>query len=365
MRKKTRFMLLTRHTDEELTEFLQKQAEAGWWLEANKGNRFTFVKRPYVGHRVCAYTFPSREPEIPTENQLRQELVLLRKQGWDMICISGPETLTDSRRHAFLAEEVLGSPLPKADAKEREKAAKRGKQKALANLALCLLYIAALSVVLLNDLARLVSNNGYLCFSIAFAGLLIASLALTLHSLRGKAGWLDVSTRLIFFMLVFAAVFLMVDGLWGDNGRTGVRTQIGETTVVLYHDAVPVALEDVGADVSGIWRSTRNVSSHSFLASYRHCFDESLGTRDERLSFISYTCFSVANPWMLKVVSRQNCGDNLTEDASFATRLGLDKICLSASHKNVLIQKGDTFVSIQSGFPLEERQIGVFLSALW
>ena len=47
MRKKTKFILLTRHTDEELTHFLQREAENGWWLIKNNGNRFTFVEKKY------------------------------------------------------------------------------------------------------------------------------------------------------------------------------------------------------------------------------------------------------------------------------------------------------------------------------
>ena len=81
VKKRNRFILLTRHTDQELTHFLQKEAEKGWWLEKNSGNRFTFVEKNCEGKKICAYTFFSRGPESSTEVQLGRELPYLRKKA--------------------------------------------------------------------------------------------------------------------------------------------------------------------------------------------------------------------------------------------------------------------------------------------
>ena len=139
VKKRNRFILLTRHTDQELTHFLQKEAEKGWWLEKNSGNRFTFVEKNCEGKKICAYTFFSRGPESSTEVQLGRELPYLRKKGWDQICVSKVENIFDSRRHAFLYMEKPTSFFPITEEDEIRKAEKRGWRKALSNLLLSLI----------------------------------------------------------------------------------------------------------------------------------------------------------------------------------------------------------------------------------
>ena len=148
MRKKTKFILLTRHTDEELTHFLQREAENGWWLIKNNGNRFTFIEKKYEGKRICAYTFFSRGPESSTEVQLGRELPYLRKKGWDQIGVSRAENIVDSRRHAFLYEEKPTSFFPVTEEDEIKKAEKRSIRKAISNLILNALYFAAAIILL-------------------------------------------------------------------------------------------------------------------------------------------------------------------------------------------------------------------------
>lgn len=63
VKKRNRFILLTRHTDQELTHFLQKEAEKGWWLEKNNGNRFTFVEKNCEGKKI----WPSGEEGVCTD----------------------------------------------------------------------------------------------------------------------------------------------------------------------------------------------------------------------------------------------------------------------------------------------------------
>jgi len=394
MKTKTGFLLLTRHSDEEITDYLQGNAEDGWWLRRVKGNRFFFEKRPYAGKRICAYTFLSRDPDSPTEVQLRHELPVLRKQGWDMICIGGPENIADTKRHAFLYEEHSGMqseaesgmasqavPIPKADSSVSTKSRGRGFRKALSNLILCLLYVSCLAFVLGSDLLRLISNNLYLAFTcvlaVALAGCFVLSVLAFVSRCKVLAKkddsgeiankgyrFLDHAARATAAMLAFMVAFLVFDSLWGNTSSVGARTQIGNEKVVLYSDEVPVTLDDLGADTTGAYRSTRHVSSRGALASYDYCFDQNLGNESGTLSFISYTSFDVQNAFLRRIVTHQTMSYDGRIDVAMAQELGVDMVFISRSGKQALVSKGTKTIAIRSGFDLGPSEIAQFAALL-
>lgn len=142
------FMLLAVHTDRELTNWLQRHAEDGWWLTENRGNTFIFKKRPYAGKRICSYTVSSSVLGVSAEDEFYDELDDLRKKGWNLLVMGMPESFTDKRRHAFLVEtprEDIPHPEIPLSAPEGQKALQRAAlKKAVSTLVLCLLYAVLL-----------------------------------------------------------------------------------------------------------------------------------------------------------------------------------------------------------------------------
>lgn len=399
MKTKTGFLLLTRHSDEEITDYLQRNAEEGWWLRRVKGNRFVFERRPYAGKRICAYTFLSRDPDSPTEVQLRHELPILRKQGWDTICIGGPENIADTKRHAFLYEEHPCTPLqsddtsgtasqpsqcvqiPKSDSSVSAKSRGRGFRKAMSNLVLCLLYASCLAFVLGNDLLRVISNNLYLAFTcllaLALAGCLVLSVLAFVSRCKVIAKkddsgeiankgyrFLDHAARATAAMLVFMVAFLVFDSIWGNTSSVGTRTQIGNEKVILYNDQVPVTLEDLGADTTGAYRSTRHVSSRGALATYDYCYDQNLGNESGTLSFVSYTAFDVPSAFLRRIVTHQSMSYDGRIDSTMAQELDIDMVFVSRSGKQALVTKGTKTIAIRSGFDLGSNEIAQFAALL-
>ena len=399
MKTKTGFLLLTKHSDEEITDYLQRNAEDGWWLRRAKGNRFVFERRPYAGKRICAYTFLSRDPDSPTEVQLRHELPILRKQGWDTICIGGPENIADTKRHAFLYEEHPCTPLqsddtsgtasqpsqcvqiPKSDSSVSAKSRGRGFRKAMSNLVLCLLYASCLAFVLGNDLLRVISNNLYLAFTcllaLALAGCLVLSVLAFVSRCKVIAKkddsgeiankgyrFLDHAARATAAMLVFMVAFLVFDSIWGNTSSVGTRTQIGNEKVILYNDQVPVTLEDLGADTTGAYRSTRHVSSRGSLATYDYCYDQNLGNESGTLSFVSYTAFDVPSAFLRRIVTHQSMSYDGRIDSTMAQELDIDMVFVSRSGKQALVTKGTKTIAIRSGFDLGSNEIAQFAALL-
>lgn len=379
------FLLLTRHSDEEITDYLQRNAEDGWSLRCVKGNRFLFERRPYDGRRVCAYTFLSRDPDSPTETQLRCELPILRKQGWDTICIGGSENIADTKRHAFLREEHPetnpNAPIPKADSSVAERSRGRGFRKALGNLVLCLVYVSCLAFVLSSDLLRVVSNDLYFVFTLlltlALAGCTVLSVMAFVSRIRvlvrkddgaeianGGYRFLDHAARATAFMLALMVAFLVFDTVWGNRSSVGTRTQIGGENVVLYSDEVPITLEDLGADASGAYRSTRHTESSGFLASYEYSYDQSLGNESGGLSFIAYTVYDVPNALLRRMVTHQTMSYDGRIDTAMAQNLGVDMVFVSRSGKQALVSKGSRTVAIRSGFELTPEALELFSSLL-
>ncbi len=378
MKRKVGFILLKCHDDSELTNYLQRKAEEGWWLSCVKGNRFIFERRAYEGRRICSYTFSSREPEIPTEIQLSRYLPQLRKNGWDTICFSGPENLVDNRRHVFLYEEKKGSPMPKCLDVEDEYALKCRKRKVFSNLLLCLLFELFIFIAIRSDLIRIVSSSSYLLFTLLFLISITACLCLSILSLavhlkdkkeRGSAlrsgqyRFIDHSTRLISVIIIVAILLMVIDGIWGGSASRGERVRIGEREIRVYSDELPLKLEELGIENKGSYRSKRLVESKSFIgASYVHCYDEMLGTEGPEVYLISYTIFRSPSRSLRNAVERELVDFRSTEDHKLANELGVDRALVSSRAK--LLVKGNDLLLVKSGFELSKDQLSVMRKLL-
>ena len=372
------FMLLSRHTDEELTDFLQRKAESGWMLKGNRGNIFTFRREPYHGQRVCAVTFFSQVPDIPTIKQVRQYLPLVRKRGWDSICIGQPENIFDSRRHVFLKAGDPEVPLPGWDKEEMAKAAKRGRKTALRCLATGLIFVAFLLFVLTNDLLMVVTSTPYLLFGSVFVLLLAAALVLAAVAIvvgrRKKKGlpvgprsyrWLDWASLCSSVMLLSLLLLLLADSLAGQRGSVGQRTTIGGDEVVLYSDQLPVTLEQLGGDTSGAYRTSRFLEGISPLAEYFYGFDESLGTTaSDEVSFIRYTVFTSPVEWVREWVMFQGMEKLAVCRPDLAEEWQVDTVYSTDDQLSFAVMEGEQVLIFRSGFPLEEEALRLLLERL-
>ena len=377
--KKTKFILLTRHTDEELSDFLQKEAEKGWWLKKNNGNRFTFIKKPYEGKRICAYTFFSRGPESSTEVQLGRELPYLRKNGWDQICVSKAENIVDSRRHAFLFEENKTDFYPLTEEDEIKKAEKRSWRKALSNLLLLTLYALASLFILFFDKVRLITSLPYLLSYSLYLILLLVSAVLSIRTFiwalncrkdrkkeieKGNYRFLDYSTLSTSIMLLFLLFVLVISSIWGNGGSKGTRVDINGSSVRLYSDIIPVSLEDIGMETKGAYRTTKIEERKSPFASYIHFYDQSFGGEENNLSYLSYTLFSSSYSKVLNMAQSELFSLSAVEDKEMGNILGVKSLERSTSKKKILIGNDDWILTIECSNELGEEELRKILTLL-
>lgn len=349
-----KFYQVTKHTDNEITLFLQKNREEGLALKKVTGNTFIFEKKPYDGRKVCALTLYRKGHDVSTELQVREELVYLRSKGWDTLAIGKPETLSDSRRHVYLIEEIPGSEIPKQDEKYEKKAERRGKRKALSNLVLSFLLLFVTYFLFSHSIVKVVSSNFYI-FSAAILSLfLLFSFTLNLLSFfervlkLTKKPYLDISTRVTFFFLLALFAFLLIDSFLGE-AKSSERVKIGSSTYKLYSDEIPLSLEDLGGNTKGKYRTTIKRESKSFLAEYNTYFDESFGLEEgetiydnakmEDISYVSYSIFSSPYNWLRKRAEKELYSQN------------------SKANNETIIREGDSFIAVKSGFPLGEDGI--------
>lgn len=376
--RKSSFLLLTCHTDEEITDFLQKKAENGWWLASMRGNRFRFERREHDGRRLCSFSFQASSAETPTEVQLRQELPLLRREGWDMIAISGPEDIADTRRHAFLYEEHPAASVPKAEGHGNERARKKGRRKSVSNLIVSILYLAFISALFSLDAMRITSSDAYMVAFALFLILLCCSLALSIRAVisiiedvkdhgryirKGLYRFIDHSTRMVFLSLIALVCFLAIDSLYGQSGRNGEKAEIGGEDVVLYSDDIPVTLASLGLDASGEARTAIFRESSSFMADYRYSYEQYLGEGASGDSYLSCTYYMSSSAFLRKLAERQLRNSQLTYEEGLSAYIGAE-VLASASMRDFLIRDGDAVIYIRSGKALESRQLEAVAAAI-
>lgn len=232
-----------------------------------------------------------------------------------------------------------------------------------------------------NDLLRVISNNLYLAFTcllaLALAGCLVLSVLAFVSRCKVIAKkddsgeiankgyrFLDHAACATAAMLVFMVAFLVFDSIWGNISSVGTRTQIGNEKVILYNDQVPVTLEDLGADTTGAYRSTRHVSSSGALATYDYCYDQNLGNESGTLSFVSYTAFDVPCAFLRRIVTHQSMSYDGRIDSTMAQGLDVDMVFVSRSGKQALVTKGTKTIAIRSGFDLGSNEIAQFAALL-
>lgn len=228
--QKKDFMLLAVHTDKEFTHWLQHHAEEGWWLQENKGNIFVFEKQPYTGRRICSYTVSSRAFGISAEDVFYEELPDLRKNGWDLLAMGMPETLTDRTRHAFLTDiprEDLPVPeIPQSDPDSQAALLRGALRKSASTLALSLIFAGVLIYSFISRKALLFQTAAGPVFAVVSAVLVILCMYFSVRAVfhygkavrepftnitSGNYRCLDKAVVLSSLMLAVLALYLIAD----------------------------------------------------------------------------------------------------------------------------------------------------------
>ena len=301
-----KFILLTQHTDKELTLILQDSEDKGLRLCSVKGNFFKFRNNTEELGKVCCTSFFPPQLEVPVASQVAEECVNLREKGWDTLCISGPETVFDSKRHIFLIKEKDNARDIVPDEKSEKQVKKRAKRKAFSSLAICILYLAVLALLFKFDLINIASDNLYLFFSLFSIPAVVFAIIRCSVALREQfrkepenLRILDKSTATVMILLLIFALFLFADAIWNNNKINDI-------------DSIPVCLEDFGIDTSGLKRIKKFTRSSSFICSYTHFFDEVLDkdADSDDVKYLSCSIFSsdctFINKKVLKQLAKQN-----------------------------------------------------------
>lgn len=368
-----KFFQITRHTDSELTAFLEKNRKEGRALVKVAGNSFYFENRNDE-RPVCSLSLYAHGRDVSTELQVREELVFLREKGWDCICVGRAETMDDRRRHVYLRAEVENPEILIPDEESEKKAAGRGKRKAVSNLLLCTLYFTAFFLLITHSLAKVFSSDSYIfSFLLLFVFLAVCTVYSTGAFIekffkRIKKPLLDLSTRLVFWFLVAFALFLLLDSFLSEK-RSSESIKVGSSTYKLYSDEIPLSLEELGGRTDGSYRTTTASSSSSFLASYSSYFDESFGVKEGEsvydrseeyeVAYISYAVFTTSWDSLRRAVEEEIYPYDKNVSLNIA---GADEAFLSQSA--YLIRKGDSIMVVKSGYTLSTDALEKLVSLM-
>ena len=374
--RKSSFLLLTCHTDEEITDYLQKKAEGGWRLSSVRGNHFRFTRKEYDGRRLCAYSFLALTHETTTEQQLRTVLPQLRREGWDMIAISGPENIMDTRRHAFLYEENPAESYPPRMEDDVRRIRKKSRRRMISNLCISLIYLLLILALFSLDIVRISASTPYIAASFAFSALLFSCLFLSIRALmtrredrkdheayiaKGLYRYLDYSTRMVFITLLLFISFLALDSLYGGAHR-GEKVDIGGSRITVYSDEVPLSLSDLGLMSGGEIRTSRLDESRSPVASYLYSYEQYLGEGADPRAYLSCTVYSSPFRFLRALAEKSIVRSALSASSFLSEAVGLETL-VSESGREILIRGGDTVLSARAGTPIGQ-DAAIALSSL-
>ena len=102
-----RFILLLNHDDASLSAYLEECLRRGEQFVKASGNIFTFKKVPPSNDRIRVVTYVNEDPDLKMKFQMEDYSALMKKRGWKVLFIGGPEDIFDSKRHVFLQTVFL------------------------------------------------------------------------------------------------------------------------------------------------------------------------------------------------------------------------------------------------------------------
>ena len=221
MERKREFLLIKQHTDQEITYFLQRQADNGWWLSASKGNWFVFDKKRVPNSRVMCLSVKAPDLGGGAEETIRKEYEEYRKKGWDVFVKGELENLRDSQRHVFLYSTDKNAKIIPSDEKKMKLVWLSGFIRAMANWAISMIYLSFILFLLTIYGKGLLFWYGVviaLCTALLFftsAVSFFISLAMKKNPKKymenGGYRLLDYGTRLATLVLILMAILLVLD----------------------------------------------------------------------------------------------------------------------------------------------------------
>lgn len=312
-----RFILLLNHDDISLSAYLQHCLAKGEQFVKASSNIFTFRKTDPSDERTAVVTYVNEDPDLKMKFQMEDYSALMRKRGWKVLHVGGPEDIFDSKRHVFLQTDRTDIPEPVTDPALGVKARRR-EMWSLIRCVTMLLLLTGFAIFFLGHDPDIFLSSNHIFFPCTVAAVLgVISLVFCvmggLTILRkaqcadGFRHFLCVDKAVLFCMLsVFGLVAALALDLifYPDAGRTVVS---GDQRMTVYRDDVPLRLEDLSIPVEGAYRSSRLTERNGLIMSGLYASDLSLsgsaGTEDS--SMIFYSVFRSKWESGLRWVSKQ------------------------------------------------------------
>ena len=163
-----RFILLLNHDDISLSAYLQHCLARGEQFVKVSSNVFTFRKCAPSDERIAVVTYVNETPDLEMKFQLEDYSALMKKQGWRVLQVGGPEDIFDSKRHVFLQTDQSDIPFPDTDPEMAQKAQKR-ESRSLLRCFVMLLVLAGFTIFFFRRDPNLFLRSNFVMFLCAAA----------------------------------------------------------------------------------------------------------------------------------------------------------------------------------------------------
>ena len=297
-----RFILLLNHDDASLSAYLEECLRRGEQFVKASGNIFTFKKVPPSNDRIRVVTYVNEDPDLKMKFQMEDYSALMKKRGWKVLFIGGPEDIFDSKRHVFLQTDRTDIHEPVTDPELGKKANKRETRSLIRSLALLLLLLGFAVFFLGHDPDIFLSSNHILFPGIVSFLLWIVSLVYCIKgaalknrfsSVRSFSDFLSVDKAVLYSMLSVAALCaaLLFDlFLYPDTGKFILQ---GDNRIKVWEDALPLTMNDLSIPRNGICHSSRFSERNGLVMQSRYASEQSFNSPDstDKLSLLSYSVF--------------------------------------------------------------------------
>ncbi len=368
-----KFILLLNHSDWVLTNYLQKMAEKGWLFTKNDGNWFFFKKKNYDGCRISVVTYPANVPEMKMEYELYDYTSLIKKTGWDVINIGKPETILDSRRHVFLKTTNQEAKEPDHDPDICEKTEKRGKLSKIKCFVLFLLLSVIGFLFIKHNFPDIVTSNSLIIITSVEIFLFAAGIIFSVGSLINRENkklpdklekrflWNDHAVLICSIMILIIIANYLIDSF--INQKHGERRLIGDETVELFSDKIPLTLKDIDQSISGNLESSRYSASHSLIASQIHGFDEKLNEKDlKNFKLISYTIYKSTCPWILNKIFQCIVANNFKKNYKLVENWNASEVW--TNQDQTIVRYKEEILNLKSNIDFNQKEINLAIEKL-
>lgn len=370
-----RFILLLNHDDVSLTAYLHHCLKRGEQFVKNSGNIFTFTKKDPSDERIAVVTYVNEDPDLKMKFQMEDYSALMKKRGWKVLHIGGPEDIFDSKRHVFLQTDKPDLPMPLTDPGQAEKAKKRESHSLIRCITMLLILLGFAVFFLNHDPDVFLSSDHILfpgiaafvfwCLSVFYT---VRGIVVTLKKsqcLNGFRDFLVIDKAVLFCMISSAALLLslLLDlFLYPDTGKMIVR---GEQRVTVYQDTLPLTMSDLDIPMKGNYHSSRLTVRKGLLMESLHGTEQSFSDPNSTadLSLLSYSVYkSDLNAALNRIVNTKGFS-NLPNDENMAERWHSKSVHTDGFHR-LSVQYENTLLVFSTSADLSEIDPDMVLEKL-